>query len=137
MGQVTAHVLDSSLEATNRRRADPPLPSALADRFRREGSSSRASGERAFVGTSSNTQSSDGTVAADSPRKAVAAAAATAKRVTAPVGRAAVKAAGTKSPPKAAAKSAAAKAPGKKAKPEAPVGDAVVDDPAAVAVAAE
>jgi len=99
------------------------------------------------VGTSSNTQSSDGTVAADSPRKAVAAAAATAKRVTAPVGRAAaksaakvaaVKATGTKSPPKAAAKSAAAKAPSKKAKPETPVGDAaVVADPAAVAVAAE
>ena len=99
------------------------------------------------MGTSSNTQSSDGTVAADSPRKAVAAAAATAKRVTAPVGRAAaksaakvaaVKATGTKSPPKAAAKSAAAKAPSKKAKPETPVGDAaVVADPAAVAVAAE
>src|SRR6266705_2032534 len=31
---------------------------------------SRASGERAFVGTSSNTESSDATVAADSPRKA-------------------------------------------------------------------
>jgi RNA polymerase primary sigma factor len=106
---------------------------------------SRASGERAFVGTSSNTESSDATVAADSPRKAVAAAATTAKRVTAPVGRAgaksaakvaAVKATGTKSAPKAAAKSAAAKAPAKKAKPEAPVA-AAVDDPAAVAVAAE
>jgi RNA polymerase primary sigma factor len=97
------------------------------------------------VGTSSNTESSDATVAADSPRKAVAAAATTAKRVTAPVGRAAaksaakvaaVKATGTKSAPKGAAKSAAAKAPAKKAKPEAPVA-AVVDDPAAVAVAAE
>jgi RNA polymerase primary sigma factor len=97
------------------------------------------------VGTSSNTESSDATVAADSPRKAVAAAATTAKRVTAPVGRAAaksaakvaaVKATGTKSAPKAAAKSAATKAPAKKAKPEAPVA-AVVDDPAAVAVAAE
>ncbi len=95
------------------------------------------------MGTSSNTESSDATVAADSPRKAVAAAATTAKRVTAPVARtpakvAAVKAAGTKSPPKAAAKSAAAKTPAKKAKPEAPVAAAaVVDDPAAVAVAAE
>jgi RNA polymerase primary sigma factor len=97
------------------------------------------------VGTSSNTQSSDATVAADSPRKAVAPAATTAKRVTAPVGRAAaktaakvaaVKATGTKSAPKAAAKSAAAKPPAKKAKPEAPVA-AVVDDPAAVAVTAE
>jgi len=66
--------------------------------------------------------------------------------VTAPVGRspaksatkvAAVKATSAKSPPKAAAKSAAAKAPTKKAKPEAPVATAVVDDPAAVAVAAE
>jgi RNA polymerase primary sigma factor len=99
------------------------------------------------VGTSSNTESSDATVAADSPRKAVAAAATTAKRVTAPVGRAAaksaakvaaVKATATKSAPKAAAKSAAAKAPAKKAKPEAPVAAAAtVDDPAAVAVAAD
>jgi RNA polymerase primary sigma factor len=99
------------------------------------------------VGTSSNTESSDATVAADSPRKAVAAAATTAKRVTAPVGRAgaksaakvaAVKATGTKSAPKAGPKSAAAKAPAKKAKPEAPVAAATaVDDPAAVAVAAE
>jgi len=98
------------------------------------------------VGTSSNNQSSDATVAADSPRKAVAAAATTAKRVTAPVGRAAaktaakvaaVKATGTKSAPKAAAKSAAAKAPAKKAKSEAPVAAAAVDDPAAVAVGAE
>ena len=98
------------------------------------------------MGTSSNTESSDATVAADSPRKAVAAAATTAKRVTAPVGRAAaksaakvaaVKATGTKSAPKGAATSAAAKAPAKKAKPEAPVAAAVVDDPAAVAVAAE
>ncbi len=98
------------------------------------------------MGTSSNNQSSDATVAADSPRKAVAAAATTAKRVTAPVGRAAaktaakvaaVKATGTKSAPKAAAKSAAAKAPAKKAKPEAPVAAAAVDDPAAVAVGAE
>ncbi len=98
------------------------------------------------MGTSSNTQSSDATVAADSPRKAVAAAATTAKRVTAPVGRAAaktaakvaaVKATGTKSAPKAAAKSAAAKAPAKKAKSEAPVAAAAVDDPAAVAVGAE
>jgi RNA polymerase primary sigma factor len=91
------------------------------------------------VGTNSNTQSSDATASADSPRKAVAAAATTAKRVTAPVGRApaksatkvaAVKATGTKSPPKAGAKSPAAKAPAKKAKPEAPVAAA---DPAAVA----
>ena len=98
------------------------------------------------MGTSSNNQSSDATVAADSPRKAVAAAATTAKRVTAPVGRAAaktaakvaaVKATGTKSAPKAAAKSAAAKAPAKKAKSEAPVAAAAVDDPAAVAVGAE
>jgi RNA polymerase primary sigma factor len=99
------------------------------------------------VGTSSNIQSSDATVAADSPRKAVAAAATTAKRVTAPVSRAAaksaakvaaVKATATKSPPKAAAKSATAKAPAKKAKPDAPAdAAAVVDDPAAAAVAAE
>jgi RNA polymerase primary sigma factor len=101
------------------------------------------------VSTSSNTQSSDATVSADSPRKAVAAAATTAKRVTAPVGRApakaatkvaAVKATGTKSPPKAAAKSPAAKAPAKKAKPEAPVAaadPAVVEDPAAAAATDE
>ena len=101
------------------------------------------------MSTSSNTQSSDATVSADSPRKAVAAAATTAKRVTAPVGRApakaatkvaAVKATGTKSPPKAAAKSPAAKAPAKKAKPEAPVAaadPAVVEDPAAAAATDE
>ena len=101
------------------------------------------------MSTSSNTQSSDATVSADSPRKAVATAATTAKRVTAPVGRApakaatkvaAVKATGTKSPPKAAAKSPAAKAPAKKAKPEAPVAaadPAVVEDPAAAAATDE
>ena len=93
------------------------------------------------MGASSNIQSSDATVSADSPRKAVAAAATTAKRVTAPVGRApakapakvaAVTAAGAKSPQK----SPAAKAPAAKAKTEAPVAtvdapaDAVVDDAA-------
>jgi RNA polymerase primary sigma factor len=90
------------------------------------------------VGTSSNTESSDATVAGDSPRKAVAAAATTAKRVTAPVGRAAAKSAAKVAAVKATAtKSAAAKAPAKKARPEAPVAAAAVDDPAAVAVAAE
>jgi RNA polymerase primary sigma factor len=134
MCQVTAHVLDSKFEATNRRRDDPPLPSASAEQSRAKDSVLIVlQGERAFVGASSTTPGSD----SESVDQARTVAAATATRkVTAPV---ADKPARPAKAAKAAAatKATAKKAPAKKTSKDEPGADPAEAEAAAATEEAE